>query len=97
MFDHRYYWEAHEVWEAYWHRAEDDRTCALLQGMIQLSAAFLKRHMGHQAAAARLMEQGLDRFVLNSSVFHGMDMAASIEAIRVAFASGTWPLLVEKD
>ena len=46
LFNRAYFWEAHEVWEEAWnavgHRSMPGR---LLQGMIQVSAALLKRHM----------------------------------------------------
>ena len=61
LFDHHYWWEAHEAWEALWHFAAPGSTVhALLQGLIQVAAARLKRHMGEDprrlrgAARARL-------------------------------------------
>lgn len=46
LFNRAYFWEAHEAWEEVWnavgHRTPPGR---LLQGMIQVSAALLKRHL----------------------------------------------------
>src|SRR6056297_553086 len=55
FFDAGYYWEAHEVWEAVWMGApaNSPEKC-LLQGMIQLANAGLKRRMGRMRAAERL-------------------------------------------
>lgn len=47
LFNRAFFWEAHEAWEEVWnevgHRSIPGR---MLQGMIQVSAALLKRHMG---------------------------------------------------
>ena len=47
LFNRAYFWEAHEAWEEVWnavgHTTSPGR---LLQGMIQVSAALLKRHLG---------------------------------------------------
>jgi len=62
LFDHGYYWEAHEVWESLWHAA--GRTGAIadfLKGLIALAAAGVKVREGkpagvisHARRAARL-------------------------------------------
>ncbi len=62
LFDHRYWWEAHEAWEAVWHRLPRGSPAAeLTQGLIQAAAALLKTHMGHRRAAERLLSQALVR------------------------------------
>lgn len=55
-FARGYYWEAHECWEPVWAAlppASAER--ALLRGLIQLANAGLKRRMGREAAAARIL------------------------------------------
>lgn len=46
LFNRAFFWEAHEAWEEVWnavgHRSTPGR---MLQGMIQVSAALLKKHM----------------------------------------------------
>ena len=49
LFDHRYLWEAHEVWEAVWKDTPKGPEREHLQGLIQAAAYLLKRHMGHSA------------------------------------------------
>lgn len=50
-----YFWEAHEVWEAVWKSsAPNSRERRLLQALIQLANAELKRELGYAAAAARI-------------------------------------------
>src|SRR5271165_5912876 len=54
LFNHGYYWEAHEAWEGLWQVA--DRDCPmrmLLKGLILLSAAGIKIREGKHAAAVR--------------------------------------------
>ncbi|CAN5756827.1 hypothetical protein BH23PSE1_BH23PSE1_02710 [soil metagenome] len=55
LYEHRYYWEAHEVWEAVWmNAAPKSRERALVQGVIQLANAALKQVMGRPRASRRL-------------------------------------------
>ncbi len=50
LFNHGYFWEAHEVWENPWRRAPagSDRKL-FLQGLIRLAAAALKLRSGSPA------------------------------------------------
>jgi hypothetical protein len=65
LFNHGYYWEAHEVWESLWHVCGRSGMMAdFLKGLIQLAAAGVKvregRPMGvlkHARRAAELFEQ----------------------------------------
>lgn len=49
LFNHGYFWEAHEIWENPWRRAlaGSDRKL-FLQGLIRLAAAALKLRTGSQ-------------------------------------------------
>lgn len=55
-FAARYYWEAHECWEGVW-MAQPPASAArhLMRGLIQLANAGLKRRMGREAAALRIL------------------------------------------
>ena len=54
LFNHGYYWEAHEAWEGLWQGADrDGPLCMLLKGLILLSAAGIKIREGEHAAAVR--------------------------------------------
>lgn len=62
LFNHGYYWEAHEEWEGLW-RAEGrtGRTADFLKALIKLAAAGVKKRQGqprgvasHAAGAAEL-------------------------------------------
>lgn len=68
LFNHGYYWEAHETWEAVWHSCGRKGTTAdLIKGLIKLAAAGVKAREGstegirrHLQRAAELLEQVAD-------------------------------------
>jgi hypothetical protein len=98
LFDHRYYWEAHEAWEALWHSAEpDSSTHRLLQSLIQYAAAILQNHLGHTGGAARLFERSTQRMRLIQAVeppcFRGVDLSALVACVRQHLDGGPWPIL----
>lgn len=54
LFNHGYYWEAHEAWEGLWQVADRGAPLRMLfKGLILLSAAGVKIREGKQAAAMR--------------------------------------------
>lgn len=65
LFNHGYYWEAHEAWEALWHACgRTGQTADFLRALIRLAAAGFKlregRPMGalrHAAAASALLRE----------------------------------------
>lgn len=65
LFNHGYYWEAHESWEALWHAAGRQGPIAdFLKGLIKLAAAGVKSREGsatgqerHAHRAAALLRQ----------------------------------------
>jgi hypothetical protein len=66
LFNHGYYWEAHEVWEGLWHACgRAGPTADFLKGLIKLAAAGVKVREGrprgvvsHARAAAELFRRG---------------------------------------
>jgi uncharacterized protein len=47
LFNHGYYWEAHEVWESLWHACgRKGPTADFLKGLIKLAAAGVKARQG---------------------------------------------------
>lgn len=61
LFNHGYYWEAHEEWERLWHLAgRKGATADFLKGLIKLAAAGVKLREGRAAGvkqhANRCME-----------------------------------------
>lgn len=65
LFNHGYYWEAHEIWEGLWHACgRKGRTADFLKGLIALAAAGVKLREGnkrgvrqHAARAQALFNQ----------------------------------------
>ena len=54
LFNHGYYWEAHEAWEGLWRVEDRDGPLRMLfKGLILLSAAGIKIREGKHAAAVR--------------------------------------------
>jgi hypothetical protein len=81
LFNHGYYWEAHEAWEGLWHAAGRSGPVAdLLKGLIKLAAAGVKsregRPRGVKQHAARATElQSAAQGNLGESPF-GLPLAA---------------------
>lgn len=98
LFDHRFYWEAHEAWEAIWHQVDREAPYAvLLQGLIQAGAFALKHHMGHDRGAARLLAASAGRLMSVSEsrgpLWRGLDLPETASRLRAFAAGGDWPLL----
>lgn len=54
LFNHGYFWEAHESWEALWHAYPAESEAAkLLQALIKLAAANVKRREGRPRGVER--------------------------------------------
>ena len=90
LFDHGYYWEAHEQWEACWKRAQGkERLC--IQGLIKISASILKHHMGHFSARDLLFQSALQLLSCREEI--GWNIASLIEATRACFQGKGRPCL----
>lgn len=71
LFNHGYYWEAHEAWEVIWHVAEKGSALrALLKALILLSATGVKIREGKRAAAIRHAGRAAVLFRRLSEVSH---------------------------
>jgi hypothetical protein len=54
LFNHGFYWEAHEAWESLWHAAGRSGPMAIwLKALIKLAAAAVKVREGNSAGAMR--------------------------------------------
>ncbi len=92
LFNRRYYWEAHEAWEAVWHTCDKSATHGLfIQGLIQISAALLRWHMGTERGARKLHREGrrkLDHAVRESPEdYMGVPVAPWVEHLDRIFAA----------
>lgn len=85
LFNHGYYWEAHEAWESLWHAARrTGPTAELLQGLIKLAAAGVKAREGRPAGVRRHAARAIELFSkvrgqVQSSHYLGLDLGTLIE------------------
>ncbi|HEX9779417.1 MAG TPA: DUF309 domain-containing protein [Geopsychrobacteraceae bacterium] len=76
LFNHGYWWEAHEALEQVWLAAgQDTPGGTFIQGLIQLAAAQLKRFMGQERGAKLLTASGVAKLSLAKGVFLGIEVA----------------------
>lgn len=62
LYNHGFWWEAHEQWEPKWLRAGRQTAERLfLQGLIQLAAAAIKQHQGNERGFRLLSGNGLEK------------------------------------
>lgn len=56
LYNHGYWWEAHEAWEGLWQLTDKSGPQGLfLQGLIQVAACHLKLHVRQRAGVDRLL------------------------------------------
>jgi hypothetical protein len=98
LYDHRFYWEAHEVWEAEWaplRRASPD--ALFLQGLICSAASVVKHHQGFPDGARRLLDRARGAWSAAMpalpAVVRGVDFEAHAAAVEVFLDGGPWPRL----
>ncbi|MFN4258962.1 MAG: DUF309 domain-containing protein [Gemmataceae bacterium] len=82
LFNHGYYWEAHEAWESLWHVSQETEvTGDFLKGLIKLAAAGVKAREGqepgvrsHATRAAELFGQVAARLAPRPPRWMGLDL-----------------------
>jgi predicted metal-dependent hydrolase len=93
LFNHAFWWEAHEAWEGLWAGAEGTQRL-FLQGLIQLAAALLKHRLRSMRGCVRLARDARDKLVavcqreqlVRGERFMGVDVAALLQSIDAAFS-----------
>lgn len=89
LFNHGYWWEAHEAWEALWKAAgRHTPTGACLQGLIQVAVALLKHHQGLGRPARRLAVAGLARLSGEEPARLGLDAGRLREELEAYLQGG---------
>ena len=79
LFNHGYYWEAHEAWESLWKTTSRSTVSArFLQGLIQLAAMHIKIRSGNERGAKKLRVKSLDNLTLHTEneTYMGVNLAA---------------------
>ena len=86
LFDERRFFEAHEAWEARWLVETDERRRLLLQGLIQIAAAFHKLvDKSAPVPAASLFAKGLAKLDRCAALPR---FAGDVRACATALAEG---------
>ncbi len=96
LFNHGYYWEAHETWEALWHACGRRGTVAnFIKGLIKLAAAGVKAREGrpkgiasHARRAAELFQLTADQLPAPGGRYFGLALPRLIE-LASGVASGS--------
>jgi len=98
LFDHRFYWEAHEAWETAWAALPRASPQArFYQGLICAAAFVVKQHQGVPAGAGRLLERARDHLDVAAQALgptpHGIDTNALLQRLVAFRNNGAWPTL----
>jgi hypothetical protein len=79
LFNHGYWWEAHEALETVWHAAGKLTVCGrFVQGLIQIAGAQLKRFIGDPHGAGSLTQAGISKFAQVEEIYLGIAVAQLI-------------------
>ncbi len=78
LFNHRFYWEAHEAWESLWHAAGHRGLIAdFLKGLIKLAAAGVKFREGNPVGVRRHLARSQELLGnVEETKFCGIELAA---------------------
>jgi hypothetical protein len=84
LYNYAYWWECHEALEGLWHLTGHQGTEAqFLQGIIQVAAANLRRHLGTPEGARRLGREAVARLEsVGLSTYMGLTLAPFIQGVR---------------
>ena len=88
LYNHGYWWEAHEAWEGLWQVAEQvGPQGQFLQGLIQATACALKTDLGNRTGARRLLARSQSRLddvlaQLTGRHFMGLELGRWLDAVR---------------
>lgn len=95
LFNHGYWWEAHEAWETVWLAAGQRSTLCgtFVQGLIQLAGAQLKRFIDEPAGAQSLTGHACEKLALVEGIYLGIEVEALITEARRCLAEdrGEYP------
>jgi hypothetical protein len=84
LYNFAYWWECHEALEGLWHLTGHQGTEAqFLQGIIQVAAANLKRHVNSLAGARRLGREAVARLAsVGRRSYMGLELGPFIRAVH---------------
>jgi predicted metal-dependent hydrolase len=84
LFNHGYWWEAHEAHEAVWIAAGQKSTACgqFVQGLIQLAGAQLKRFINEPKGAQSLTKAGVEKLSQVKGIYLGIEVAPFIAEVE---------------
>jgi hypothetical protein len=83
LFNHGYYWEAHEEWEQLWHLAgRKGATADFLKGLIKLAAAGVKLREGRATGVEQHARRAAE--LLHAASTNGGEAASVMLGLRIA-------------
>jgi predicted metal-dependent hydrolase len=96
LFNHGYYWEAHETWESLWHASGRAGTAGdFLRSLIKIAAAGVKAREGrpegwrrHLRRAEELLTDIQRRIGPNTPRYFGLELAELMAAVAKARDTG---------
>lgn len=96
LFNHGYWWEAHEALEAVWVAAgRQTETGLFIQGLIQIAVAHLKNFQGFNDVAKRMATEGLEKMKRINGIFLGINVAVFRNAVTAFFkTAGESPVII---
>lgn len=97
LFNHGYWWEAHEALEAVWVAAgRQTETGLFVQGLILIAVAHLKMYQGFNDVGRRMAEDGLDKMKHKHGICLGIDVAVLRNAVKLyCAANGQSTVIIE--
>ena len=81
LFNGGHWYEAHEAWEEAWKRESGPRR-ALLQGLIQVAAGWLKQREGRAEGARTLFSRALRHLEPLPATCEGVEVGALVAQVR---------------
>jgi hypothetical protein len=98
LFNHGYYWEAHEAWESCWHAAgRQGKTADFLKGLIKMAAAGVKHLQGqpagvfsHSCRACQLWNQDFSSLESGEGNIFGL-AARELQEMAETICNNGWP------
>ena len=96
LFNHGFYWEAHEAWEGLWHVAgRQGPTADFLKGLIKLAAAGVKSLEGNVIGRQRHLRRAVELLEAAATASGGRCMG--LELSPLCAAVGTCMMTALKD
>ena len=93
LYNHGYWWEAHEAWERLWAlAAKESLEQVFLQGLIQTAAALLKARAGNARGAGKLWGKArpkLERVCAAAPSYMGLALADFVYSTTQYIVSGS--------